>query len=165
MDVTTYSSSFESDEDSTQVKERAENVGSRNLEFDVLCEGIRHLSLDSGKYTEGETKSSRWVLEKSAKNTKCLQAEFGNNSYSSKLDIQNLNILKSVFYLNKKETCFKGSASINRRKKMQQIEHDNLVRSYPSHSQLLSRLRQTRRHHFLKFILNYYLCPLNYRFY
>ena len=97
-------------------------------EFDFLCKGIRELPLVTDTQTQARANTS-WIYKTASKYIE--QSRFKIEMEKHAQNTQNgqkRNLLKPVLNLARSVSTFKGSASINRRKKLQQIEHDNLVR-------------------------------------
>ncbi len=135
----TYSSSFESDEDEKAGQNAEENcyhisksylshcnkVG-KNVELDLLCKGVSDLPLATD--TDQKVTKTSWVFDTCVKSVEKnnFLGDVEKNMLKDQYG-QARNLLKPVFYLKRSASMFKGSASINRRRKLQQIEHDNLV--------------------------------------
>ena len=137
MEVT-YSSSFESEDDEVGqdpqnsrisnggVPVSNSNIIEQNVELDLLCKGVSDLPLATND-RQVRSKTS-WVFDA---NVKTIEKASSPSDYENKTLKdpygKTRNCLKPVFYLKRNISTFKGSASINRRKQLQQIEHDNLV--------------------------------------
>jgi hypothetical protein len=119
MDVT-YSTSFESEDDEVTQDEKEKFVFSKNSRFkveennsdlDFLCKGVNDLIVRNTNLRMRP--KAYWTLNKSPK---CVKQQDGEKSKC---------LLKPAFYM--KRGNLNGSASINRRKQLKQIEHDNMV--------------------------------------
>jgi hypothetical protein len=134
MDIT-YSSSFESEDDEVAQDEKGKsnfpkdystNVEENNTDLDMLCKGVNNLPLIRNTTPKMRLKSY-WVLDKNPKyvNQQCDVQNFLENKMVKAQNGQKRIFLKPAFYT--KREIFNGSASINRRKQLKQIEHDNMV--------------------------------------
>ncbi len=131
----TYSSSFESEDDAVVQDEKekchfpqnySSYVEENNTDLDMLCKGVNNLPLIRNTTPKMRLKSY-WVLDKNPKyvNQQCDVQNVLENKMVKAQNEQKRIFLKPAFYT--KRDIFNGSASINRRKQLKQIEHDNMV--------------------------------------
>lgn len=134
MDAITYNSSFDTEDEDFSESEKQTNGSKDNqdskskveIENSSLCEGVRDLRLVTGQ-SQIESKN-KWRLKK---NSNSLDKSKLNESYgksSQKDQFEPRHGFFEAFYRSKRSaSCFRGSAAINRKKKLQEIEHNNLV--------------------------------------
>ena len=126
MEVT-YSSSFESEDDEVAQVEKEKKlhlskdssfkIEENNSDIDFLCKGVNDLPLISNTNLKMIPKTY-WVVNKISKRVK---EQCGTKNFLKNKTVK----VETSLYI-KRSIC-NGSTSINRRKQLKQIEHDNLV--------------------------------------
>lgn len=134
---TEYSSSFEGEDEDVHLKEetvnnkssdRCINTAKVSIES-TLSKKIDDLCLKRKSKQVEPDKS--WVLNKSFNKFNNIKQDENHgkirkgDQYGDNGPTQNL--FESLYYTKRSSSCFKGSAAINRKKKLREIERDNLV--------------------------------------
>lgn len=141
-----YSSSFESDDENktTEAEEKTHrrflsgdltesSMGGNILDFRLLNQAVEDIqkssTVDKPAAVEAEGATSRPPPTNGQRTS---QKEISLHSSSTKSSYRedsekSKHSMQTVLYFKRSLPTFKGSASINRRKKLQQIEHDNMV--------------------------------------
>jgi len=144
-----YSSSFESDDDNEATQNQGKGkpkfstgesrnkpITSRGLDLGLLDQTVRNLqdtSLDSpidptqidGAISDMTRTNGKRATASNHKEIKTFDAD--SKEISAEKTEKQKSVMQPVLYFKKQSPCFKGSSTINRRKKLKQIEHDNLV--------------------------------------
>lgn len=127
-----YNSSFDSDDEVQDEEAKLHRPSNNNLgrnkknELNSLCKAISELPLVT--VSKAPVQRNVTLIHDVKKSNEQSGLQNNNNKPTEKEQTQQkCYVLKHVLGLRMSASSFKGSASINRRRKLKQIEHDNLV--------------------------------------